>query len=81
MTLAALLVPRATRTFACVATCALIAGAELLAREMMFGIEFAAATLLFLPGDFLRRCVVPAAVLLAALLLVRLGVFPEVGFH
>jgi hypothetical protein len=81
MTLAALLVPRVTRTFACVATCALIAGAELLAREMMFGIEFAAATLLFLPGDFLRRCVVPAAVLLAALVLVRLGLFPEVGFH
>jgi len=81
MVLAALLVPRATRAFACVATCALIAGSEVLAREMMFGIEFAAATLLFLRGDFLRRCVVPAAALLAALVLVRLGIFPEVGFH
>jgi hypothetical protein len=75
------LVPRSTRTFACVATCALIAGAGLLAREMMFGIEFAAATLLFLPGDLLRRCVVPAAALLAALVLVRLGILPEVLFH
>ena len=81
MAVAALLVPRATRAFACLATCALIDGAVLLARELMFGIEFAAAALLFLRGDFLRRCVVPAAVLLAALVLVRLGVLPEVGFH
>ena len=81
MVLAVLLVPRATRRFACVATCALIAGAAVLAREMMFAVEFTAATLLFLPGGFLRQCVVPSAVLLAALVLVRLGVLPEVLFH
>ncbi len=81
MSLAALLIPRATRTLATLTTCALILGAEVLTRELMFGVEFVAATLLFLPGDALRRCVVPAAALLAALVLVRLGAVPEVQFH
>jgi len=79
--LAILLIPRATRALACVATCALIVATELVARELMFGVEFVAAVLLFLRGDALRRFIVPAAVLLGLLVLVRLGVFPEVGFH
>jgi hypothetical protein len=81
MFLPAALIPRRSRTVACIATCALIAGAQLVARELMFGVEFVAATLLFLPGGSLRRCVVPAAVLLGALVFIRLGVLPEVLFH
>jgi len=79
--LAGLLVPRATRRLACVATCVLIAVTEIVAREMMFGIEFAAATLLFLRGDALRRLVVPFAILLGLMVLVRLGVLPGPVFH
>jgi hypothetical protein len=48
---------------------------------MMFGVEFAAATLPCFSGRLPSAVRVPAAVLLAALMLVRLGVFPEVGFH
>lgn len=79
--LAVLLVPRATRRLACVATCALIAATEIVAREMMFGIEFAAATMLFLRGGGLRRLTLPFALLLGLLMLVRFGVLPGPAFH
>ena len=81
LTLAALLIPRATRRFACIATCGMIFAMELVTRELMFGVEFAAAILLFARGNALRRSVLPFAVLLLAALLVRLGVVPDVGFH
>jgi hypothetical protein len=81
LSLAVLLVPRATRVGACVATCVTIVAAEVAARELLFGVEFIAAALLFLPGDTLRRMVLPLAAVLVALLLGRLGVLPEVGFH
>ena len=81
LTLAALLIPRATRTVAWIATCGLILAMEVVTRELMFGVEFAAAVLLFARGNALRRSVLPFAVLLGAALLVRLGVLPEVGFH
>jgi hypothetical protein len=81
LTLAALLVPRVTRVAACAAACAMLAAAQVAARELTFGVEFAAAILLFLPGDTLRRLVLPLAALLAALVLVRLEVLPDVVFH
>jgi hypothetical protein len=79
--LAVLLIPRATRTFAWIATCGLILAMEVVTRELMFGVEFAAAILLFARGNALRRSVLPLALLLLAALLVRLGVLPEAGFH
>ena len=81
LALVALLVPRTTRVAACAAACAMLAAASVAARELMFGVEFAAAILLFLPGNTLRRLVLPLAVLLAVLVLVRLEVLPEVVFH
>ena len=79
--LATLLIPRATRTFAWIATCGLILAMELVTRELMFGVEFAAAILLFARGNAIGRSVLPFVLLLAAALLVRLGVLPDVGFH
>jgi hypothetical protein len=79
--LAVLLIPRATRTFAWIATCGLILAMEIVTRELMFGVEFAAAILLFARGRVLRRALLPLALLLLAALLVRLGLLPEVGFH
>jgi len=54
---------------------------ELVARELMFGVEFCAALALFARGDRLTRWVVPIALFLGSLLLVRLGLLPEVLFH
>jgi hypothetical protein len=54
---------------------------ELVTRELMFGVEFAAAILLFARGNALGRWVLPFALLLGAAVLVRLGVVPDVGFH
>ena len=79
--LGALLFSRTSRSFACAAACVLIAATQFVARELMFGVEFASATLLFARTDLLRHLVKPAAVFLALLILVRLGVLPEVTFH
>jgi len=79
--LGALLAWRRSRPFAWVATLLFIAGTELVARELMFGVEFAFGTLLFARGDVARRAVWPAAALLALLVLVRAGMLPEVAFH
>ena len=81
LTLAVLLIPRATRTFAWIATCGLIVAMELVTRELMFGVEFATAILLFARGNVLRRSILPLGLLLLAALLVRLGVLPDVSFH
>jgi hypothetical protein len=81
LALAVLLIPRATRAFACVLTCAMILAVELVARELMFGVEFSAATLLFARGNVLRRTVLPFALLLCAAVLVRVGLLPDVVFH
>jgi len=79
--LAILLLPRATRAVACVATCCMIIVVEAVAREFLFGIEFLAATLLFAGTDTIRHIVKPVAVLLALLVLMRLGVLPEILFR
>jgi hypothetical protein len=81
VSLGGLLVPRRTRAWAWIAAVALLAATELVAREMMFGIEFAAALMLFARGAVVQRFVVPAGLLLGALVAVRAGWLPEVLFH
>jgi hypothetical protein len=70
-----------TRRWAWPIVCLLVVGIEFIARELMFGVEFCAAVALFARGDRLTRWVVPVAVFLGLLLLVRLGLMPEVLFH
>jgi len=79
--LAGLLVPRLTRTVAWIATCAALVATEFVARELMFGIEFLGAVLLFARRDLVRPALIPAVLLLAGSLLVRLGLVGEVTFH
>lgn len=81
LALSVLLVPRWTRRVAWVAAVAFMIAVEAVARELMFGIEFACALLLFAYPDRVRRAVVPVAVLLGLLVLVRLGLLAEVRFH
>jgi hypothetical protein len=81
LALAVLLVPRATRRFAWIAACLFVVATEAVARELMFGVEFVAALTLFHRGQATRRMVVPAAVVLGLLVLMRLGVLPEVLFN
>jgi hypothetical protein len=79
--LAFLLVHRATRRFAWIAACLFVVATELVAREFMFGIEFVATLALFARDDVVRRFVAPVAAVLTALVLIRLGLLPEVTFH
>jgi hypothetical protein len=79
--LALLLLFRPTRGAAWIAACAFVVLTQLVAREFLFGIEFVCALLLFARGDVVRRAVWPVAVLLGLLVLVRLGVLPEMIFH
>ena len=79
--LAILLVPRWTRTFAWIGTALLIVVTEAVARELMFGVEFLAAVLLFARADLVRPLLPPAALFLGVLVLIRLGLLPEVLFH
>jgi hypothetical protein len=81
MALAALLIPRRTRSAACVMACVFMLMTEAAAREFMFGIQFVCALLLFLRSGLLRRMVAPVAVILALLILVRLALLPEILFH
>jgi len=81
ITLAVFLVPRATRGVAWIATCLFVVATEAVAREFMFGIEFVAAITLFARGEVTRRMVVPVAMVLGLLVLMRLGVLPEVLFN
>jgi len=79
--LALLLLLPVTRHRAWPIACLLVVGIELVARELMFGVEFCAALALFGRGDRLTRWVVPIGVFLGLLVLVRLGLLPEVVFH
>ena len=79
--LAALLFMRRTRAWACIAACAFVFVVQSMARELMFGIEFAGAISLFARTDLIRRAVWPVAGMLAVLCLMRLGVLSEVTFH
>ncbi len=79
--LAVLLVPRRTRSFAWPGAVLLVVLTEFVARELMFGVEFVAALMLFASSGLLRRFVVPLGLLLALLVAMRLGLGPEVLFH
>ena len=81
MALAVFLYVRTTRTWAWVAACAFFLVTQSMARELMFGIEFAGAILLFARSDLIRKAVWPVAALLLLLCLMRLGVVPEITFH
>ena len=81
ITMALLLIPRVTRGAAWVAGCVFVVVTELVAREMMFGVEFVAALSLFAWRDVTRWLVIPAAIVLAVLICMRAGLFPEVLFN
>ncbi len=81
LALAPLLFFRATRPMAWIAACVFVLVTQLVARELLFGVEFVAALLLFARTDIIRRAVLPAALFLGLLVLIRLGMLPEVIFH
>lgn len=79
--LAPLLVWRRTRRAAAFLGLAVLSGIEVGAREVFFGLVFANAVFCYLPGAWHRRAVPVVALLLAALMLSRVGVLPEAVFH
>lgn len=81
MALAALLLLRRTRILAVVATFAMLLTIEMGAREVFFGLNFANALLLFLPGDVHRPAVGATVAIAVTLLLVRLHVLPDAVFY
>ena len=54
---------------------------QLVARELVFGVEFVCALALFSSSAVLRRWVVPVAVLLSVLLAFRSGLLPPLVLH
>ena len=75
-----LLHPR-TRKLGVICVIAFLTAVELGARELFFGLLYVNAVLLFWPTDLNRRLIGAFAAALAALLLVRLGVLPEMVFY
>jgi hypothetical protein len=76
-----LLLSPATRVVGVAGTLALLAGIEVAAREVFFGLVFTNGVLLFLPRPLGRWYVPAVAAILAWLLLSALGVVPHVEFH
>ncbi len=70
-----------TRIAAALAGLGLLAGIEVGAREIFFGLIFVNATLCFLPVRLHQRAVPVVAVVLLALTLSRLGILPEATFY
>jgi hypothetical protein len=81
LALAPLLLWPKTRTAAALIGVILVAAIQVGARELFFGLVFANAILLFLPGTTHRRLVLPVAALLALMIFSRLGALPEAVFH
>jgi hypothetical protein len=79
--LALLLCFRATRRFTWLPGLLFVVAMEVVAREFMFGIEIACAMLLFARTDVIRRAILPITILLAALVLMRVGLIPGFLFH
>ncbi len=71
----------ATRRYAWILGCAFVIATEAVAREFLFGVEFACAIVLFARRDLVGWLVWPVTVFLALLVLMRLGVVPEVVFN
>lgn len=78
--LAPLLWLRPTRAAAVIGALVLLLAIESAAREMFFFFVLFNMLLLFLETDLNRRLILPIAVALGCMLLVRLGVLPEVTF-
>lgn len=76
-----LLVFARTRVFAVVAGLVMLLVIEAGAREIFFGLNFANALVLFLPGDVHRPAVGFAAATAVVLLLVRLQLLPDAVFY
>ena len=72
---------RRTRPIALVAGLLFLVATEVVARELMFGVEMAGALLLFARSSVIRRFVFPLALLLSLAVLVRLGLLPGVLFN
>ncbi len=70
-----------TRRYAIAGTVALIVGIELAAREAFFGLLYIDLILLFLESRLASKLVLPVTVLLAGMVLVRLGFLPTVVFY
>ncbi len=81
MALAPALLWRRTRRLAVVAAAGLIVAIELAAREVFFGLLYLNLILLFLETTRHAKLVVPVAVLLGYLVLVRVGWMPMVVFY
>jgi len=79
--LAPALLWRRTRPFAIAAAVALIAAIEVAAREVFFGLLYVNLILLFLERPWHPKLVAPVAVVLALLVLVRVGWLPPVVFY
>ena len=79
--LALMLYFRATRRYAWLPGLLFVFAMEVAAREFMFGIEMACGMLLFARTDVIRRAILPVAILLAALVLMRTGLLPGFLFH
>jgi hypothetical protein len=79
--LAPMLVWRRTRRLAVIVALLFLAGIEAAAREIFFGLVFANALLLFLPGGVHRFAVPFFVAVLAILTLVSIGVLPKVTFY
>jgi hypothetical protein len=79
--LAPLLLWRRTRVLAAAAAVALIVAIEAAAREVFFGLLYVNLILLFVERPLHAKLVVPVAVLLGLLVLVRAGVLPAVVFY
>ncbi len=80
MGLPLLLLHPKTRRWAVLATFGLIVAIEIFAREVFFGLWFTALLLLFAKPATYRRAFVAVVVLDVAMILVRLGLLPEVKF-
>ena len=79
--LALMLIVRRTRTFAVLATVAMLVGIEVAAREFFFGMVFINLVMLLAPSDLHRRIEPFAMVALVALLVLRFVWAPEFKFY
>jgi hypothetical protein len=81
MALAPLLVWPRTRHLSVWLALGFLLAIQVAAREVFFGLIFANALVLFLPGDKNRLLVIPVAMLLLTLALSRIGILPELTFY
>ena len=81
MALATLLALRPTRRVAVVAVSVFIILTEVVAREFLFGALFLNLILMFVRTDLNQRMIKLFAASLACLMLIRIGLLPEITFH